>query len=176
MTLRRIIQGDAMRILKTFIGVGVVVAFLAMCLFATSSLSGFVQTDPFIGTWKLNLAKSKFSPGPPPKSQTAIYEAVGQGIKVTVKITDAEGKPIDLQYTVNYDGKDFPVTGYPDWDTQAWKRIDANTVEFTRKKAGKVVSTATSVVSKDGKTRTVMEKGVNAKGEKFSNIVVYEKQ
>ena len=165
-----------MRILKTFIGVGGVVAFLALCLFATSSLSSFAQTDPIIGTWKLNLTKSKLIPGPPPKSETITYEAVGQGVKVTVKGTDAEGKPINTQYTANYDGKDNPVTGNPDWDTQAWKRIDANTGESTRKKAGKVVSTATRVVSKDGKTMTLTEKGVNAKGEKISNIIVYEKQ
>ncbi|HEV2666686.1 MAG TPA: hypothetical protein VG324_17340 [Blastocatellia bacterium] len=165
-----------MRILKTFIGMSGVVAFLAVCLVATSSLSSFAQTDPFIGTWKLNLAKSKFSPGPPPKSQTATYEAVGQGLKITVKITDAEGKQIEAQSTANFDGKDYPVTGNPDFDTVVQKRINANTIEFTRKKAGKVVSTATSVVSKDGKTRTGTEKGVNAKGEKISNTLVYEKQ
>ena len=165
-----------MRILKTFIGVGGVVAFLAVCLFASSSLSCYTQTDPFIGTWKLNLAKSKFSPGPPPKSQMATYEAVGQGVKITVKITDAEGKPIDIQSTANFDGKDYPVTGNADWDTIARKRIDAYKMENTNKKAGKVVSTATNVVSKDGKTRTLTEKGVNAKGEKISNIEVYDKQ
>lgn len=165
-----------MRILKTFIGLVFVVAFLAMCLFVTSSLSGFAQTDPIIGTWKLNLAKSKFSPGPPPKGRTVTYEVVGQGFKITTKGTDAEGKPTDYQYTANYDGKDYPVTGNPDWDTIARKRIDAYKMEITRKKAGKVVSTASSVVSKDGKTRTVTEKGVNAKGEKISNTLVYDKQ
>src|SRR5215510_2708964 len=165
-----------MRILKTFIGVGGVVAFLAVCLVATSSLSTFAQTDPFIGTWKLNLAKSKFSPGPPLQSLTLTYEAVGKGFKATIKYTDAEGKPINFQYTANYDGKDNPVTGNPDWDTQAWKRIDAYTSETTRKKAGKVVSTGTRVASKDGKTLTITEKGVNAKGEKISNTLVYDRQ
>ena len=165
-----------MTIFKTFIGVGVVVAFLAVCLFATSSLSGFAQTDPFIGTWKLNLAKSKFSPGPSPKSQTITYEAVGQGVKFTAKGTNAEGKPIDSQLTGNYDGKYYPITGNPDVDTVALKRIDANTVEITRKKAGKVVSTGTRVASKDGKTLTLTENGVNAKGEKISNTLVYDKQ
>ena len=165
-----------MRILKIFIGVGGVVAFLAVCLFATSSLSGFAQTDPFIGTWKLNLAKSKFSPGPPPKSLTLTHEAVGQGLKITVKVTDAEGKPIDFHHTANYDGKDYPVTGNPDWDTIAFKRFDAYTTKTNRKKAGKVVSTNTRVVSKDGKTQTQREKGVNAKGEKFSYTWVFEKQ
>src|SRR5215510_13579753 len=165
-----------MRILKTFIGVSGVVAFLAVCLFVMSPLSNFAQTDPIIGTWKLNLAKSKYSPGPSPKSQTLTYEAVGQGIKITVKGTDAEGKPIDNQFTANFDGKDYPVTGTPDWDTIAWKRIDAYKTEISRKKAGKVLSTATRVISKDGKTMTFTEKGVNAKGEKISNTVVYERQ
>jgi hypothetical protein len=165
-----------MRILKIFVGAGGVVAVLAVCLVAMSPLSGFAQTDPLIGTWKLNLAKSKFSPGPPPKSQTVTYEAVGQGVKVTVKGTDAEGKPIDTQYTGNYDGKDYPVTGNPNWDTISLKRIDAYTVEFTRKKAGKVVGTGTSVVSKDGKTRTITTEEINAKGEKISNTAVFEKE
>src|SRR5262244_2407824 len=155
-----------MRILKIFIGVGGVVAFLAVCLFATSSLSSFAQTDPIIGTWKLNLAKSKLIPGPPPKSQTATYEAVGQGVKVTVKGADAEGKPIDFQYTANYDGKDYTVTGNPNYDAITLKRIDAYKVESTRKKGGKVVSTSTRIISKDGRTLTITTKGVNAKGEK----------
>src|SRR5262245_36012520 len=134
-----------MRILKIFVGASGFVAVLAVCLVALSPLSGFAQTDPFIGTWKLNLAKSKYSPVPPPKSQTITYEAVGQGVKYTAKGTDAEGKPINLQITFNYDGKDYPITGSPDFDTVALKRIDANTVEITRKKAGKVVSTGTRV-------------------------------
>src|SRR5215813_4096382 len=165
-----------MRILKLFVGAGCVVAILAACLVVMSTLSGFAQTDPIIGTWKLNLANSKYSPGPPPKSQMLTYEAVGQGVKVTVKGADAEGKPIDFQYTANYDGKDYPVTGAPDRDTTARKRIDAHTMETTHKKAGKVVATGTSVISKDGKTITLTEKGVNAKGEKYSNTVVYDKQ
>src|SRR5262245_2237874 len=160
-----------MRILKIFIGVGGVVAFLAVCLVATSSLSSFAQTDHIIGTWKLNPTKSKFSPGPPPKSITLTYEAAGQGVKVTVKGADAEGKPINSQFTANFDGKDYPVSGNPDWDTTTWKRIDAYKTESTRKKAGKVVGTVTRVVSKDGKTHTQTEKVVNAKGEKISNGV-----
>ena len=165
-----------MRILKIFIGASGAVAFLAMCLVATSSLSSFAQTDPVIGTWKLNLAKSKFSPGPPLQSLTLTYEALGQGVKITVKITDAEGKPIDIQSTANYDGKDYPVTGDPNVDTIALKRIDAHKVDFTRKKAGKVVVTGTSVVSKDGKTLTLSAKGTNAKGEKTSDTLIFDKQ
>ncbi|MCI0388046.1 MAG: hypothetical protein MOB07_04665 [Acidobacteria bacterium] len=165
-----------MRILKIFVGAGGVVAVLAVCLVVMSPQFIFAQTDPVIGTWKLNLAKSKFSPGPPPKSLTQTFEAVGQGYKVSSKGTDAEGKPIDTQFTANLDGKDYPIPGSPIWDAISLKRINAYKVEFALKKAGKVVSTGTSVISKDGKTRTVTTKGVNAKGEKTSGTSVYEKQ
>lgn len=164
-----------MKTLKVSLGVGGVVAILVVGLVGISPLAGLAQTDRFNGTWTLNVAKSKYSPGPPPKSQTVIYEATGQGVKVTSTGTDPEGKPTTTQYTANYDGNDYPVTGNPDWDTTVLKRVDANTVEFTRKRAGKVVQTGTNVVSKDGKTRTTTTKGINAKEEKISNVAVYEK-
>lgn len=164
-----------MRILKISLGAAGVEAILAACLVAMSPVAGLAQTDSFVGTWKLNVAKSKYSPGPPPKSQTVTYQAAGQGIKVTATGTDAQGKPITIQYTANYDGKDYPVTGNPDWDATALKRIDAYTVEFTRKKAAKVVQTGTNVVSKDGKTRTISTKGIDARGEKINNVIIYEK-
>ena len=133
-------------------------------------------TDPAVGTWKLNVAKSKYEPGPAPKSLTVTIEPSGQGVKVTTKGVDAQGKPIETSYTANYDGKDYPVAGQPDWDAIALKRIDATTVEMSRKKAGKVVQTVTRVVSKDGKVYTSTAKGTNGKGETINNVLVFEKQ
>jgi len=158
------------------LGVCGVVAILVVGLVGIAPPAALAQPDLFNGTWTLNVAKSKYSPGPPPKSQTVIYEAAGQGVKVMAKGTDADGKPITTQYTANYDGKDYPVTSQPDWDTTALKRIDAHTAEFTRKRVGKVVQTGTNVVSKDGKTRTTTTTGINAKGEKINNVAVYEKK
>jgi hypothetical protein len=155
--------------------VGVAAAFVASLVVLVSQ-AGFTQSDTLLGTWVLNIAKSKYTPGPPPKEQTTIFEAAGQGLKATTKGIDSSGKPTMTTYTANYDGKDYPVTGNPDWDMVSLKRIDANTVEFTRKSAGKVVQTATSVVSKDGKTRTITSTGVNAQGQKINNIGVYEKK
>ena len=88
-----------------------------------------------------------------------------------IKLAHLVAAPAALKKVQNY-----PVTGNPDWDAITLKRIDAYKVEITRKKAGKVVSTATREVSKDGKTLTVTETGVNAKGEKISNTAVFEKQ
>ena len=132
--------------------------------------------DPAIGTWKLNLAKSKYSPGPPPKSATITYEAHGDGITRTGQSVGADGHTTSLQYTANFDGKDYPVTGSSTADTIALKRIDAHTGEATLKKGGKTVSTARRVVSQDGKTLTLTIKGTNAQGQPMHNVAVYEKQ
>ena len=150
----------------------------AVCvgLFAVLTGAAFASTDPQVGTWKLNVAKSKFSPGPVPTTATTTIEAVGAGTKVVVDQTLADGALRHWEFTTNYDGKDSPVTGSPDTDMVARTLVNANTVETISKKDGKVMTTQRSVVSKDGLTRTVTTKGVNAKGEKMNNVSVYEKQ
>jgi hypothetical protein len=133
--------------------------------------------DPFVGTWRLNIAKSKYSPGPPPKSQAATYEAAGQGYKVSVKIEPASGSAQQWSYTSNLDGKDTPITGNnPNADMVAVKRIDAHTLESVMKKGGKVTTTQRNVVSADGKTRTVTTTGTDGQGQKVNNVAVLEKQ
>jgi len=151
--------------------VALVVGVVALSLSAAQA-----QTDPLLGTWVMNVAKSHYSPGPPPRNQTSVYEAAGQGVKVTVTGTSADGKATAYSFTTKFDGTDVPVTGNPDWDTTSFKRTDNHTIEFTRKKDGKVVLTGTMVLAKDGTTRTVTTTGVNAKGEKIHNVGVYERQ
>ena len=133
-------------------------------------------TDPLVGTWTLNVAKSKFSPDPAPKSETRTYRTVGQEIKATSKTVDSSGKTSTQEWTVNYDGKDHPEIGDPDADSLSFKRIDAYNVEFTEKKAGKPVITGTRVIAKDGRTMTITSKGVNAKGQAINSALVFEKQ
>jgi hypothetical protein len=134
-------------------------------------------TDSQVGNWKLNLAKSKYSPGPAPKSATTKIEAVGAGTKVIVDQMLADGTTRHYEFTANYDGKDNPVIGNnPDADIIARTRINANTIQSVSKKSGKVTTTQTSTVSADGKTRTVTTKGVNAAGQTVNNVAVYEKQ
>jgi hypothetical protein len=132
--------------------------------------------DPVIGTWELNIAKSTFSPGPAPKSETRTYVLAGQDITATSKGVDADGKPTSGQWIVNYDGKDRPATGLPELDTLSLKRIDLFTAEFTQKKAGKVVATGRRVISKDGKVMTITTKGTNAKGQAVANMQVFDKR
>ena len=133
-------------------------------------------SDARIGTWKLNVEKSKYSPGPAPKNETVKIEASGQGEKATAEGVNAAGTATMTQYTANFDGKDYPLTGSQNVDTVSLKRIDARTTERTNKKGGKVVTTSTQVVSPDGKTVTVTTKGTNAQGQAVDNVVVWEKQ
>ena len=143
---------------------------------ALSPARALAKPDPFMGTWVLNLAKSTFTPGPAPKTQTAVYKAVAGGVQVTATGTDGDGKAMHLQYTAKFDGKDYPVTGSADYDATVLKRVDLHTIQFTRKKAGKVVQTGTIVVTMDGKTRTVTADGTNARGEHIHNVSVYDKK
>jgi hypothetical protein len=150
-----------------------------VCLGLSVVLGGtaLAQTDPQVGVWKLNVAKSKYSPGPAPTSATTTIEAAGDGTKVTVDQALPDGTKRHYTFTANFDGKDTPIVGNnPDADTVARTRLDASTVQTMSKKAGKVTTTQISAVSSDGKTRTVTTKGVNAKGQQVSNVAVYERQ
>jgi hypothetical protein len=129
------------------------------------------------GTWKLNVTKSKYTPGPAPQSLIVKWEPAGKGgVWLTSEGIGPDGNPFKGTYTANYDGKDYPYVGSPAFDTISLRRIDANTVERTDKKAGKVVQVLTRVMAKDGKTFTVTSKGMTAKGEPIHNVSVFEKQ
>lgn len=129
--------------------------------------------DPVIGTWKLDVAKSMFGAGPAIKSQTRTYTQSAQGITLNMKTVGADGKETTVQTTYQLDGKDYPVTGAAAYDSLTAKQIDANTAEFTLKKAGKTVGTTRRRVSMDGKILTATSKDVNAKGE---DTFVFTKQ
>jgi len=133
-------------------------------------------SDPRIGTWKLNAAKSKYSPGPAPQALTVNVEPSGQGEKVTTEFVNADGTRTTTEYTANFDGKDYPLTGSQIADTVSLKRSNARTTVRTDKKGGKVAQTLRRVVSKDGKTMTVTTKGTNAQGQAVNNVAVFEKQ
>ena len=108
--------------------------------------------DPVEGTWKLNVSKSKFSPGPAPKESTRVYEAHPEGIKVTVRTIEADGHAFTILITANYDGKDYPVVGSPDYDAVELKKVNERTSEAKLLHGHDVIATFTREVSADGKT------------------------
>ena len=143
-------------------------------LFAAASAC-VAADDPNMGTWKLNEAKSKYSPGAP-KNTSVVYEASGDSVKVTVDGVGADGKPTHNEWTGKFDGKDYPLTGDPTADTRSYKKIDTRTMELTNKKGGKPVVTGKITVSADGKSRTVAVSGTDASGKKVTSTAVYDKQ
>jgi hypothetical protein len=140
------------------------------------TVSSAYAADVFSGNWKVNLAKSKYDPGPPPKGPNfSKIDAIVGGLQFTNDGVNAEGKPTHSEWSGKFDGKDNPVKGDPGRDTAALKKIDNHTFEITSKKAGNVVSKIRVVFSRDGKTRTQTGQGTNAQGVKTNNRVVYEK-
>ena len=154
---------------------GVVLA-LGVVLGADIATLSAQASDPRMGTWKLNVAKSKYSPGPAPQALTVKVEPSGQGEKVTAEFVNADGTRTTTQYTANFDGKDNPLTGSQIADAVSLKRIDARTTDRTDKKGGKVAQTLRRVVSKDEKTMTVTTKGTNAQGQAVNNVAVFAKE
>ena len=134
--------------------------------------------NPLVGTWKLNLAKSKYDPGTAPKSLTDTVEAQGDGVKYTVDGVGPAGKSYSYSFAVKFDGKDNPIMGPGRTDeTVSANRIDSNNFEFTSKKGGKVTGTFKATVSPDGMVKTIDAKGTNAAGVKtFDDLEVFDKQ
>lgn len=149
-----------------------VFAALVIVLAAGSVL--LAQSNPFVGTWKLNLASSKFNPGPPPQSQTRTWDASGM---VMVNGIGATGKPFSYGYSAKGDGKESPTMGaIPNHaDMISTKKIDANTYEAVFTKAGKPIETTTFKVSNGGKTLTIHAMG-SADAGFVENVQVLDKQ
>jgi hypothetical protein len=154
------------------VGLLACVALAAGIAFSGTAKASDVQS----GVWKLNTAKSKYSPGPAPKSVTLTVEVDEKTYKVRSEGVDGEGKPTLAEFTAGFDGTDVAAKGIPYGDTVSLKRINASTVEVTMKKDGKTLVTVTSVVSKDGKTRTSTFHGKDEAGHTVHNVAVYDKQ
>jgi len=158
-----------MRACRSALTVGVI-------LVAGLSILSAQGVDPRVGSWQLNVAKSKYSPGPAPKSLTLKVEVAGKGEKVTSETVSATGDKTVVEYTADYDGKPHPLKGSTEADMVTLKRIDSHTTERVDSKGGKTITTYHRVVSKDDKTMTVTTKGTDAKGQPTSSVIVFEKQ
>jgi hypothetical protein len=145
-------------------------------LIAALLLSVAAAADQHSGTWKMNPAKSKYTPGPTPRSVTVKVDCDENGMKLDAEGTNQDGTPTHVEYSAKFDGKDYPITGtYA--DTVSVKRIGANTIQSTlRKNDGQLMLIVTTTVSRDGKTRTSTFKGTDGQGNDINNIVVYDKQ
>ena len=156
-----------------------ILKFVTIAVFAAFACTSLLaQSNPLLGTWKLNIAKSKSDPAPVPKSLTRTVEETSDGTKYTMKGENADGTPISYGFTVKFDGNDYPATGTMPGgaDSISIKKIDANHYEATLKKAGKEVGKSKLEISKDGKVASLTSKGTTADGMPQHSVSVYDKQ
>jgi hypothetical protein len=160
--------------MKTSIKKRMIAVSLALCF--AGALAGLAYAADFSsGSWKLNEAKSKFTPGAP-KSTTVVYEPSGDSVKVTIDGIGLDGKPSHTEWTGKFDGKDYPVTGDSHQSARSYTKVGANTLKFNVKSGDKVVLSGSIVIAADGMSRTVTASGMSASGKKFSYTAVYDKQ
>jgi hypothetical protein len=155
--------------------------FIILTLALLGTAVGLMAADdPFVATWKLNLSKSKYNPGPPPKDSNRYmkFEPASNGaLKLTISTVDAAGKTHSEVRMETYDGKPHPVEADPNVaDAASEKRIDAYTQEIQNWRKGKVAVRLTRTVSKDGKTLTLKAKGSYENGQTFDDVRVYDRQ
>ena len=147
-----------------------------LLLTATSYVSLVAQgPTPGLGTWIADVAKSTYSPGPAPKSQTVTYEPAPNGVKRTIDAVDAKGQKTHTE-VILIEGKEVPSPNATQPATLTWRRIDDRTTETVNKVNGKVMLTTRRVISSDGRTATVTQTGTNAQGQKVNNFILQTKQ
>ena len=147
-----------------------------IALGATTAASAADRADPAIGTWTLNLDKSKFHDNTAPKSMTRTYSAGTAGTDMKVTGVAADGAAISQTATLTYDGKDVAITGAAAYDTLSLTKINGTTVKSELKKDGKIVGHTTRTVSQKGKVLTLSTALKTAKGGTTHDVAVFDKQ
>jgi hypothetical protein len=155
-------------LVKTFL-VGAVLSMASVAVAAAAS-------DPVVGTWNLNLAKSKMDAAVAVKSQTRTYTQGDDGISVTVNGVRADGSAISQQSTFKYDNKAYPWSGAAEYDALTLKRVNGSTVSAVLMKGGKKVGSTTRTISGHGKIMTLSSKVTGADGKPYSAVLVFDKQ
>ncbi len=150
------------------------VSSLLLCAAASMYGQPAFASENWVGSWKLNAAKSAFGPSAVVRAQTLTFEATPDGIKLTSEGTDPQGKPMLGEYTSKFDGKDVAWTGNPSADMACPTRIDDNNYQNVWKNDGKAMMTSKVVVSDHNKILTITQTPADAKVA--GSVVVYDRQ
>jgi len=142
---------------------------------APSPASYSSQKNLLLGTWNLDPTKSKFLPGPAPRSQKRTYEAVANGIKATIRTVYSDGRTSYSETVADYDGSEHMVLGNPDADAIRLKKVNEYIAETSVQHAGAIVATARRVITEDGKSMTITYKGTRD-GQEVNDVAVFNKE
>ena len=129
--------------------------------------------EQLLGVWQLNVAQSKYMPGPPPTSETRSYSRGPQGIQGTIIRRFADGRSEHIEYVAEFD-REYPVMGTELYDHILLKRVDSRTSEAVLSHAGSIFGIARRVIATDGKSMviTLQRHGV---GATVLNVAHYQK-
>jgi hypothetical protein len=136
--------------------------------------SAATEQDPLLGSWQLDVAKSRYVPGPPPRSETRTYVRDKDGMKGTIRRQRDDGREEVIEYRADFD-REYPVMGTEAYDTIRLRRIDAHTADAVLSHGGRVFGTARRVVSEDGRTLTIAFRQED-RGVLENNTAVYRKK
>ena len=126
-----------------------------------------------IGTWRLNVAKSKYTPGPPLRSETRVYSRQSDGVRGVVSRVHSDGRSERFEYMANF-GQDIVVTGVPDYDRVTLRKVDELTSDAVLSHAGNVYGVARRTIAADGRSMTITFDRKSTE-ERVHNVAVYDK-
>jgi len=160
---------------RPLLGVFVVVsALVTTALPVVAQFRSTAEPPPqLIGTWRLNVAKSKYSPGPPLRSETREYTRQSDGVKGVVSRVHSDGRTERFEYMANF-GQDIVVTGVPDYDRVTLRKVDELTSDAVLSHAGNVYGVARRVIAADGRSMTITFDRKSTE-DRVHNVAVYDK-
>jgi hypothetical protein len=148
---------------------------VAILIFVIALCAPAWPSDPFVGEWKMNPAKSEYNGKPMPESGIVRFENEVDGLRHTIELIEADGQGVRNTFRAKFDGKDYPAL--KSGQTVSRKRVDSNTFEATFKKDGKVTNRDRWAVSGDGRTITFTSTGVDSTTRKaFKTTTIFERQ
>jgi hypothetical protein len=161
------------------VGRSVIGTVLVTALLAVSPVEA-QPSNAWVGSWRLDVDRSKFSPGPPPRSRTLRIEPVDGGQKITFDGINADGQPTHSEIITNFDGTEVPIRSAASpaktVSTDVIRRLDERSFEARTRVDGKPTTTHIVVISPDGRTMTETITGANIRGQPVNNMLVFDRQ
>jgi hypothetical protein len=157
--------------------IGLFLAAGAMVLAALSASAQSPQAlQRWAGTWRLNVTKSKASPGPQVRSNTTVITVTGKGLMAVSEVVDAQGQQNRVEQPAEFDGREHALKGTAQPTARTYKWIDDYAFEWVTKVKGQTTTTTRVQLSRDAKTMTLTTTGKNLEGQSVNNVTIFERQ
>jgi hypothetical protein len=132
--------------------------------------------DAWFGTWTLNLAKSTYTPGPPPYTRAQyVIEPSTDAIKVTYDMVYPRGGTTHWEWTGKFDGEPYPLQGIDEYVTYAYQRVDDRTYDVVVRIDDRPAGVSRVTLSADGHSITTTTQGRDQTGRVVTTTTVYER-